>query len=81
MKRTQIQFPDKLFERLKAQAAGEESTFAELMRKAGEYYLSVHPEHPVKNCAWKPPKPLDLGAFIAAEVDWRELANAEETRP
>jgi hypothetical protein len=28
--------------RPKARATGEESTLAEIMRKAGEYYLAVH---------------------------------------
>ena len=37
MKRTQIQLPDRLFERLKARVKDEESTLTEVMRKAGEY--------------------------------------------
>ncbi len=55
MKRTQIQLPDRLYERLKAQASYEESTLAELMRKAGEYYLSVNPSRESRSRPWIPP--------------------------
>jgi hypothetical protein len=81
MKRTQIQLPDRLYERLKAQAADEESSLAELMRKAGEYYLSVHPAPAGQTRPWTPPAPRDLGAFLASEDRWRELANDGETAP
>ena len=78
MKRTQIQLPDQLYARLKARAAHEESTLAEVMRKAGEYYLAVHPEAFTNASHWTPPVPRDLGAFLASENRWREIANEEE---
>ncbi|MFZ4616108.1 MAG: ribbon-helix-helix domain-containing protein [Rectinemataceae bacterium] len=81
MKRSQIQLPDRLYERLKKQAADEESTLAELMRKAGEYYLSVHPLPSSLSRSWIPPDPVNLGAFLASEDRWRELANDGETAP
>jgi len=81
MKRTQIQLPDRLFERLKARADDEESTLAELMRKAGEYYLAVHPESARKLSVWTPPEPHSLGAFLAAEEDWREMGNSAGAPP
>jgi predicted transcriptional regulator len=78
MKRTQIQLPDRLYERLKARAAAEESTLAEIMRQAGEYYLAVHPEAAATVPEWTPPAPRDLGAFLVPEDRWREMANDEE---
>jgi hypothetical protein len=78
MKRTQIQLPDRLYERLKARAVDEESSLAEIMRKAGEYYLAVHPEAITTPAHWTPPAPRDLGAFLVPEDRWREMANDEE---
>lgn len=78
MRRTQILLPDRLYDRLKARAAEEESTLAEIMRKAGEYYLTVHPEAATTGAEWSPPLPQDLGELIAPEEKWRELANEAE---
>ena len=78
MKRTQIQLPDRLYERLKARAVAEESTLAEIMRKAGKYYLAVNPEPVAKASHWTPPEPQDLGDFLVPEERWREMANDEE---
>ena len=77
MKRTQIHLPDRLYERLKARAEDEESTLAEIMRKAGEYYLAIHPEPVATAAHWTPPAPYDLGEFLAPEDRWREMANDE----
>jgi hypothetical protein len=57
MKRSQIQLPDRLYERLKKQAADEESR------------------------SWIPPDPVNLGAFLASEDRWRELAHDGEAAP
>lgn len=81
MKRSQIQLPDRLYERLKARAVEEETSLAELMRKAGEYYLTVHPESVGNAQPWTPPAPLDLGAFRVPEEAWREQANGGEVSP
>jgi hypothetical protein len=51
------------------------------MRKAGEYYLSVHPAPAGQSRPWTPPAPLALGAFLAPEDQWRELAHDSETAP
>ena len=48
------------------------------MRKAGEYYLAVHPVAATTDHPWTPPAPHDLGEFLAAEDQWREMANDEE---
>ena len=77
MRRTQIQLPDRLYQRLKARATEEESSLADLLRRAGEYYLSLHP---VAHSAgtWSPPEPVDLGEFLASESDWRSMAGDDE---
>jgi hypothetical protein len=75
MRRTQIQLPDSLYHRLKRLAQSQESTLSEIMRRAGEYILSVHPEHSDGTAEWQPPPPVDLGHFRAAEADWRARAN------
>ena len=81
MQRTQIQFPDRLYQRLKARALEEETSLAELMRKAGEYYLSIHPGSASDTPFWTLPSPRDLGDFLVPEEQWRELANDAEALP
>ncbi len=81
MQRTQIQLPDRLYERLKARALEEETSLADIIRKAGEYYLLVHPEIAIEAPRWTPPAPLDMGAFLTPEEGWRELANDREALP
>jgi hypothetical protein len=78
MMRTQIQLPDRLYERLKARAVAEETSLAEIMRKAGEYYLVVHPESAAEITLWRLPAAQDLGAFLVPEERWREMAGDEE---
>ena len=78
MKRTQIQIPDKLYHLLRARAAEEETTLAHILRKAGEYYLTVHPAKGAGARAWTLPEPLDLGEFRVPEDRWREMANEGE---
>jgi len=75
MIRTQIQLPDNLYNRLKDLAAREEMSLAEVMRRAGEYFLALHPEAGRSPGRWEPPQPVDLGMIIAPESEWRTLAN------
>jgi hypothetical protein len=78
MKRTQIQLPDRLFKLLKARAADEETTLAHILRKAGEYYLTVHPAARAGVRSWSLPEPGDLGQFLIPEERWREMAYGGE---
>lgn len=75
MKRTQIQLPDRLYNRLKELAQREETSLAEIMRRAGEYILSLHPELNDAVTNWDIPEPEDLGDFLSPEEQWRILAN------
>ncbi len=81
MKRTHIQLPDLLYERLKARAVAEETSLAEIMRKAGEYYLTVHAESSAETPLWSLPAAHDLGDFLVPEERWREMAGDEEASP
>lgn len=78
MKRTQIQLPDRLYDRLKERASREETSLADILRKAGEYYLSVHPDSDRDVPEWSLPEPEELGDFLSSEEDWRLLGNEGE---
>jgi len=74
MVRTQIQLPDELHARLKAEAQRREMSLAEVIRRASEDYLDSKPS-PSKG--WKFPT-LDLGRPLITDPDkLRELANPE----
>jgi hypothetical protein len=75
MIRTQIQLPDSLYSRLKDLAAKEEMSLAEVMRRAGEYFLALYPEVGHLVARWEPPQPVDMGMIMAPESEWRTLAN------
>ena len=77
MKRTQIQLPDSLYNRLKKLARSQETTLSDVLRCAGEYLLSTHPEPIDETGEWQAPRAVDLGSFRAAESEWRDLANAQ----
>jgi hypothetical protein len=44
MTRTQVQFPDELYERVKTIAANKELTFAEVVRRGMEKYTATFPK-------------------------------------
>jgi len=76
MVRTQIQLPDELHARLKAEAQRREMSLAEVIRRASEDYLSV-PRPKAADPNWKFPT-LDLGELLITDPDkLRELANPE----
>ena len=60
MTRTQLQFPDPLYQRLKTIADEQDWSLAEVMRKAAEHFVSRFPEQPKPREAWKFPT-LDCG--------------------
>lgn len=60
MTRTQIQFPDPLYQRLKAIAEERDWSLAEVMRKAAEHFVSRFPEPSGPRTAWTFPT-LDCG--------------------
>jgi predicted transcriptional regulator len=60
MRRTQIQFPDPLYKRLKSIAAQQDWSLSEVMRKAAEHFVSRFPESTTDRAAWRFPT-IDCG--------------------
>jgi len=76
MKRTQIQFPDPLYERLKKIAEERDWSLAEVVRRAAEAYLQTLPEGFSRNeSVWEMPVLSPSGGYhadpasVRAEVD------------
>jgi len=73
MIRTQVQFPDELYQRLKRLAEERELSLAEVLRRGAEYMLNVYPPVEETAEAWRLPEPRDLGGHDpCADPDWRE---------
>lgn len=76
MTRTQIQFPDPLYLRLKEVADQQDWSLAEVMRKAAEHFVARFPEVPQPRAAWRFPT-LDCGGdFLADPAALRPEADA-----
>lgn len=76
MVRTQIQFPDPLYRRLKAIAEQQDWSLAEVMRKAAEHFVNRFPENPQPRAAWTFPV-IDCGGdFLVDPADIRPEADA-----
>jgi hypothetical protein len=55
MTRTQIQFPDPLYQRLKEIAERQDWSLSEVMRKAAEHFITRFPEDPKPKAVWRFP--------------------------
>lgn len=78
MVKTQVQIPDRLFERAKQVAAAKEWSFAEIVRRGLEQMVFRHPERDVEGGgSWRLPEPVNLGLRLDpfADPEWREDAN------
>lgn len=60
MTRTQIQFPDPLYQRLKEIAERQDWSLSEVMRKAAEHFVTRFPEGTKPKTVWRFPT-LDCG--------------------
>lgn len=60
MTRTQIQFPEPLYQRLKEIAEQQDWSLSEVMRKAAEHFVTRFPEGPKPKAVWRFPT-LDCG--------------------
>ena len=59
-------------------AVREETTLADIIRKASEFYLSLYPENQTTGAReWDIPKPEYLGKFLSTDEDWRIMANPD----
>ncbi len=76
MTRTQIQFPEPLYHRLKQIAERQDWSLSEVMRKAAEHFVARFPEQPAANKAWRFPT-IDCGGdFLDDAVNSRPEADA-----
>ena len=76
MTRTQIQFPDPLYQRLKEIAERQDWSLSEVMRKAAEQFVTRFPESPQPKAVWRFPT-LDCdGDFLADPATFRPEADA-----
>lgn len=66
MTRTQIQFPDPLYHRLKEIAERQDWSLADVMRKAAEQFVTRFPEGPKRSNTWRFPT-LDCGGDFLAD--------------
>jgi hypothetical protein len=81
MIKTQIQFPDDLYRRVKRLAESQEWSLAETLRRAAELLLAVRsPGSSVDRATWRldPPANTQLRADPFADPDWRVQANLGE---
>lgn len=76
MTRTQIQFPDPLYHRLKEIADEQDWSLAEVMRKAAEHFVSRFPERPKSRAAWKFPVLECGGDFLVDPATLRPEVEA-----
>ncbi len=75
MKRTQVQFPDPLYRRIKEVAAMNDWALADVVRRAVELYVDRFPEEQSRQ-PWVFPT-LDLGGdFLVDPADVRVEADA-----
>lgn len=76
MTRTQIQFPEPLYQRLKAIAERQDWSLSEVMRKAAEHFVTRFPENPEPKAVWRFPT-LDCGGdFLTDPAVLRPETNA-----
>jgi len=76
MTRTQIQFPEPLYQRLKEIAKRQDWSLSEVMRKAAEHFVTRFPEEPKPNAVWHFPT-LDCGGdYITDPATLRPEADA-----
>ena len=76
MTRTQIQFPDPLYQRLKVIAEQQDWSPSEVMRKAAEHFITRFPEAPKSKVVWRFPT-LDCGGdFLTDPANLRPEADS-----
>lgn len=75
MTRTQIQFPEPLYQRLKEIAERQDWSLSEVMRKAAEHFVTRFPEDSIPGKVWQFPT-LDCGGdFLADPASLRPEAD------
>lgn len=75
MTRTQIQFPDPLYQRLKVIAEQQDWSLSEVMRKAAEHFITRFPEDPQPKAVWRFPTLGCGGDFLTDPASLRPEAD------
>lgn len=75
MTRTQVQFPDPLYQRLKAIADQQDLSLAEVMRRAAEHFVTRFPETAQSAATWTFPV-LNCGGDFLQDPSVRVEADA-----
>ena len=78
MTRTQIQLPDRLYQRAKTFAAERELSLAEITRRGLELLLDRYPEPRPSVGQWRLPR-VDGGGIKVPLDELAEIARADET--
>jgi hypothetical protein len=80
MTRTQIQFPEPLYQRLKEIARQQDWSLSEVTRKAAEHFVTRFPAEPGIRTAWEFPT-LDCGGdFVSDPAEERPEVDAVHFR-
>jgi len=77
MVKTQVQFPDHLYQEAKRVAAEYEMSFAEVVRRGVEHVVKVHPPGRGSPTEWKLPTPKPMGEILLPETEW-DMAHRNE---
>ena len=77
MVKTQVQFPDHLYDEAKRIAAENELSFAEVVRRGLETMVRDYPAGRAAAKRWKLPAPRPMGAPLIPEEEW-DLASRDE---
>jgi len=80
MTRTQIQFPEPLYRRLKEIAEANDWSLADVVRRASELYARRFPESPLGEEEWEFPVLDHPGDFLADPASGRVEAEAISER-
>jgi hypothetical protein len=76
MTRTQIQFPEPLYQRLKEIAERQDWSLSEVMRKAAEHFVARFPDGPKPKAAWQFPTLNCGGDFLTDPASLRPESDA-----
>jgi hypothetical protein len=77
MVKTQVQFPDNLYDEAKRIAAENEMSFAEVVRRGLETMVRDYPAGRAAAKRWKLPAARRMGAPLIPEEEW-DLASRDE---
>jgi hypothetical protein len=81
MTRTQIQFPDPLYQRLKEIADQRDWSLSEVMRKAAEHFVTRFPEGEKPRARWQFPTLNCGGDFLLDPASTNPEADSIMQRP